>query len=650
MQPTKTQPQADRQTEPARNSQASEPPLDDQPPDAQTTQVQPTQPTRREGLRFLLRYAKPYRLALLLGTLYAIIGAGASAYSPTVLGNAVDYLDRLNELGEVIDGENLRTLGLYALALVGLAAVLAIFRYMLRMLTGRVAAGVSYQMSRDLFERLLGFDRETRQQYGTGDLLSRATSDFIYVWRFYSAGFQMSIHAFFLLIIGCLLMARSSPLLAGLIIVMLSISIAIQIRFGGSMRRAFERVQAEMASISEFAQEHLNAARMLRAYAQEKPVGTAFAQANQEYVQQNLSFVLRSGLISPLPRLMVQLAATVIIFVGGLLILNETLSIGVYVQFVFYLGLLSSGAQMITGSFERLQQGSAAAARIGELLDHDSRIHDEPDAKAVALKGHIRFDNVGVWAEDQNRWLLRNIDLEIPAGTTLGIVGPTGAGKSMLISLLGRIHDPDEGKVIIDGLDLRQIKLDALRRGVVYVPQETLLFTMLLRENIALGVPNTPEPTIWSAMQQARLTNDLPQLPHGLDSMVGERGTTLSGGQKQRTAIARALVRKPSVLLLDDALASVDMKTSAEIISELRAAQGKQTCVIVSQRLAAVQEADQIVVLDHGRIVERGTHAELLTQGGFYAEMYDREIEQAEDVAEPVAKPIAVEPAKEVAR
>ncbi|MCB0086303.1 MAG: ABC transporter ATP-binding protein, partial [Caldilineaceae bacterium] len=523
---------------------------------------------RHQGLQFLLPYMRAWRGALLLGTFYALIGAGASAFSPTLLGWGVDALT---------NGVQLRVLALYSLGLVGLSLAVAIFRYLLRMLTGAIAAGVTYSMSQDLFQRLLLFDEETRQRYGTGDLLSRATSDFIYIWRFYSAGFQMSMHALFLLFIGAGLMARTSPALAGLVVVMLVISITLQLRLGRVLEDAFTRVQQEMAKISAFVQEHLNASRMLLAYAQEDAAVASFHQTNQRYVDQTLRFVLRSGAISPIPSFMVTMASTIIVLVGGMMIIGDQLTLGEYVQFIVYLGLLNNGARQITGAFERLQQGSAAAGRIGEVLHRWPKISDTAAAVDPKLTGHIRFEDVGVWSEDQQRWILRHVNLEIPPGETVGIVGPTGAGKSMLISLLGRIHDPDEGCVTMDNYDLRNVQLEALRRAVVYVPQETLLFSMPLRDNIALGVPQTPQPQIERAIEQARLAKDLPQLPHGLESMVGERGTSLSGGQRQRTAIARALVRDPKVLLLDDALASVDTQTSAEIIAELQGDHDRRT-------------------------------------------------------------------------
>ncbi|MCC6169650.1 MAG: ABC transporter ATP-binding protein [Caldilineaceae bacterium] len=577
---------------------------------------------QQSGLQFLLPYMRAYRRHLAIGTLYALVGAAASAFSPTWLGWGVDALNR---------GVSSGTLARYALGLILLAVTVAFFRYLLRMLTGEIAAGITYRMSQDLFHRLLLFDRETRQKYGTGDLLSRSTSDFIYIWRFYSAGFQMAIHAFFLLLIGCGLMAMTSPSLAGLVVVTLTVSIAVQVRLGRILERSFAQVQQEIAKLAAFVQEHLQAARMLTAYVQEAAVVDTFRAANQRYVDRNLRFVLLSGAISPLPSLMVRLAATVVVFVGGMMIIGRQLTVGQYVQFIVYLGLLNSGAQQITDAFTRMQQGGAAAGRIGEVLHRWPKITDTTAAKEPQLAGHVRFENVGVWAEDQDRWALRHINLEIPAGTTLGIVGPTGSGKSMLISLLGRIYDPDEGRVLIDGHDLREIKLAKLRQSVVYVPQESLLFSMPLRNNIALGAPRTPDSRIYRAMDQARLSNDLSQLPKGLDSYVGERGSTLSGGQKQRTAIARALVRDPRILLLDDALASIDMKTASEILLELRQTRTQRTCVIVTQRLAAVQDADQIVVLDHGRIVERGTHADLIAHDGFYAEMYHREVLQAEE-------------------
>ena len=575
---------------------------------------------RNTGLRFLLPYMRPYSGALLLGTLYAIIGAGASAFSPTLLGWAIDELN---------GGVRMQVLAIYALGILALSCALALFRYLLRMLTGAIAAGVSYQMSQDMYARLLTFDQPALTQYGTGDLLSRGTSDFIYIWRFYSAGFQMSMHALLLLLIGSGLMALTSPLLAAVVVVMLAISVLVQVRLSRVLERSFDKVQQELAHLAAFAQEYLGAARMIAAYAQEQQAVTAFSRANDHYARRNLDFVLRSSAISPLPGLVVRLAATLILAIGGVLIIQGQLTLGEYVQFIIYLNLLSTAATQLSQAYERLQQGSAAAGRIGEILLRRPDIADAPDAIALPLAGDLRFEGVGVRV--QGRWVLRDIDLAAPAGTTLGIVGATGAGKSTLLSLIGRVRDPDAGRVTLDGHDLRTLKLASLRSAVAYVPQETLLFGMSLRANITLGLSGVPDERIQAAAHAARLTNDLAQLPQGLDTPVGERGATLSGGQKQRTAIARALVRDPRMLLLDDSLASVDTQTAAEIIGELSAARGSRTCLIVSQRLAAVRDADQIVVLDEGRVIERGTHTSLLRQGGRYAAMYRRELQQAEE-------------------
>jgi ATP-binding cassette subfamily B multidrug efflux pump len=574
------------------------------------------------GLRFLLPYMEPYRRHLILGTFYALMGAGASALGPTILGMAID---------EILRGINTQTLLIYALGLTGLACTLAIFRYLLRMLTGEIAAGVSYRMSQDLFDRILLFDQRTIQDYGAGELLSRAANDFIYIWRFYSAGFQMSMHAVLLLLIGCTLMALTSPLLAGIVLGMLLVSIAIQVRLGRVLESSFERVQQSIARMSTYAQEHLSASRMLAAYAQEPQVVAQFQRTNDDYARRNLDFVLRSSAISPLPSLVVRLAATLVLAVGGSLIIDGQLTLGQYVQFIVYLGLLSSAANQLSQAYERLQQGSAAAGRIGTVLRRRTQIADRPDAQAFPFAGELRFENVGVRADGEGRWALREIDLEVPAGSTLGVVGATGSGKSTLVSLLGRLRDPDEGRVLIDGVSLREVKLDALRRAVAMVPQETLLFSMMMRENIALGLQELPDERVHNAARAARLTNDLAMLPQGLATMVGERGTTLSGGQKQRTAIARALVRDPQVLVLDDSLASVDTQTAAEILNELRSARAQRTCLIVSQRIGSVRDADQIIVLDEGRIVERGAHQQLLALDGRYAAMYRRELQQAEE-------------------
>ena len=568
-----------------------------------------------------LRYLWPYlanRPGWWIGcVMYALIGASASAFSPFVLGRAVDELQR---------GVRLPVLLAYALGLTGLAVTLAFFRYLLRMLTGQMAATVSYEMSRDLFARLLTLDRQTYADFGSGDILSRATSDFIYVWRFFSAGFQMMLHSLVLLVIGCVLMATASPLLGGIVFGFLCVTMVAQLRLGRVLAASFTIVQSEMARLSAFAQEHLTTVRMFKAYAQEPQVVGQFDEAINRYAQSNLSFVLRSGLISPIPGVVVRLTAALVIAVGGALVINGGLTLGQLVQFIVYLGLLSNAAIQISAAYERLQQGAAATGRIAEVLLREPRIADAPDAKPISIDGAVSLRGVGLKIRD--RWILRDIDFEVPAGSTVGIVGATGAGKSTLLGLIARVQDPTKGQVLVDDVDVRSVKLKTLRQALAIVPQETLLFGMSLRDNITLGLNDVPDAVVEEAIATARLSNDMPQFPQGLQTTVGERGATLSGGQKQRTAIARALVRDPRILMLDDALASVDAHTASQIIAglaERRGGEGRRTTFIVSQHLLAVQHADVIFVLEDGQIVERGSHAELVALGGRYAAMYQRE-------------------------
>jgi ATP-binding cassette, subfamily B, multidrug efflux pump len=407
---------------------------------------------------------------------YAIIGASASAFSPFLLGQAIDQLR---------GGVQLEALLLYASGILGLAITQAIFRYLLRMLTGDMAATVSYEMSQDLFARLLVLDKQSFDDYGSADLLSRATSDFIYIWRFFSAGFQMMLHALVLMVIGCILMAIASPLLAAIVFGFVALTILSQVRLGRLLEASFKVVQQEMAGLSAFAQEHLTTVRMVKAYSQEQQVTAAFTDANERYAQSNLSFVLRSGLIAPIPGVVVRLTTAIVLALGGAMVISGQLTLGQFVQFIVYLGLLSNAAVQISAAYERLQQGAAAAGRIAEVLLREPRIVDTPEAISPQIKGAVAMHGAGVRAG--GRWILHDIDFEAPAGSVVGIVGPTGAGKSTLLGLIARVQDPHAGSVEIDGADIRTLKLDTLRRSMAIVPQETLLFGMSLRDNITLG-------------------------------------------------------------------------------------------------------------------------------------------------------------------
>ncbi|GIV92280.1 MAG: hypothetical protein KatS3mg056_0989 [Chloroflexus sp.] len=397
------------------------------------------------------------------------------------------------------------------------------------------------------------------------------------------------------------------------------------------MRQIFHRVQDQFGVLSTRAQENFAGIRTVKAFAQEEAEIAVFTADNERYRDLNLRYVLLSGALWPAMTLCLGLISALILLVGGQMVAAGTLTIGELVQFNAYLALLAFPMIILGWMVNLFQQATASLERLSDILRRQPLITSPATPRLPAGEGEIEFRGVGVRAgHSDQQWLLRDLSFRVPAGTVLAIVGATGAGKTTLINLLGRVRDPDVGQVLVDGIDIRDLDLAALRRMIGYVPQESFLFSIPLRENIGFGVETVDPDRLNYVVEVSRLVNDLDQLPGGMETMVGERGVTLSGGQKQRVAIARALMRDPRILVLDDALSSVDTHTAAQILAGLRTEMTGRTTIIIAQRIATVRDADQIIVLDEGQIVERGSHQELLARNGRYAAMYRRELIAAE--------------------
>jgi ATP-binding cassette subfamily B protein len=394
---------------------------------------------------------------------------------------------------------------------------------------------------------------------------------------------------------------------------------------GRTVQKRFRAVQDQFGQLSTNAQENFSGIRVVKAFVQEEREIAAFARANEEYVQRNLRYVRLSGIMWPLMFFVMGIALALVLYVGGMEVAHGQISIGEFAQFNAYLAMLTWPMISLGWVINMYQQGAASMGRIMEVLSREPSIRDTGRTLPIeATQGEIAFRDVGVRYGDT--WVLRDISFRVPRGSTTAIVGQTGAGKSTLMSLVPRILEADEGEVLIDGVDVRRIPLRVLRQGVGYVPQDNFLFSATLRENVAYGVDESTSQEMEEALAISNLGKDIEQLTRGLDTVVGERGVSLSGGQKQRTALARAVLRDPTILILDDAMSSVDTHTQSEILSGLRHIMANRTTLITAMRISTVKDADQIVVLDDGRIAEIGTHQQLILRNGLYARMYRREL------------------------
>ena len=597
-----------------------------------------------KSLRPLIPYVKRYRWAYTLGTLCVFLHNGIWVLFPLVLGKASDDLNQ---------GVTRHKLLVYAGILLAIAATKGVFQFLTRWVVIGVSRDIEFDLRNDLFERLEGLSYSYYQRHRTGDIMARATNDLNAVRMLLGPAIMYSANTMVYTAGALAFMIAINPRLTLLTFLPLpAVSIVIQ-TFGRRIHERFERIQAMFSDISARAQENFSGARLIRAYVQEEAEIRAFERENKEYIRRSLKLVRLMGMLWPTLELMLGCAVVLVLWLGGrevlagqstftrltslvpgfhgvttTLKLDGSMSVGQFVAFSTYMMQLTWPIIALGWVINIFQRGTASLGRINEIMQDRPEIQDAPRAKPLEIVGEIEFRNLSFRYDEKE--VLHDVNLRIAAGTSLAIVGPTGSGKTTLVSLIPRIYDAEEGTVLIDGRSIREYALESLRRNIGFVPQETFLFSDRIRENIAFGVDSATDSEIHAAADAANIAADIESFPEGYETLVGERGITLSGGQKQRTAIARALIRNPRILILDDALSSVDTHTEDKILNHLRDVMKGRTTIFISHRVSTVRNADRIAVLHGGRVVELGTHEALLALNGYYSDLYNKQLLEEE--------------------
>ena len=597
-----------------------------------------------KSLRPLLPYVKRYRWAYAFGTLCVFLHNGIWVLFPLVLGKASDDLN---------EGVTRHKLLVYAGLLLAIALTKGVFQFLTRWVVIGVSRDIEFDLRNDLFARLESLSYSYYQRNRTGDIMARATNDLNAVRMLLGPAIMYSANTIVYTAGALAFMISINPKLTLLTFFPLpAVSVVIQ-TFGRRIHERFERIQAMFSDISARAQENFSGARLIRAYVQEEAEIRAFERENKEYIRRSLKLVRLMGMLWPTLELMLGCAVVLVLWLGGRevlagqatftrvttlvaghpgistnLKLYGSMSVGQFVSFSTYMMQLTWPIIALGWVINIFQRGTASLGRINEIMQEQPEIQDAPGANASEIEGEIEFRNLNFSYEGKQ--VLHNVNLRVPAGSSLAIVGPTGSGKTTLVSLIPRIYDAAPGAVLIDGQPIRSYSLESLRRNIGFVPQETFLFSERIRENIAFGVESASDSEIHAAAEAANIAVDIEGFPEGYETMVGERGITLSGGQKQRTAIARALIRNPRILILDDALSSVDTHTEDKILNHLREVMHGRTTIFISHRVSTVRNAERIAVLHSGRIVELGTHDELLALNGYYSDLYNKQLLEEE--------------------
>ncbi len=566
--------------------------------------------------RRLRAYVLAHRRAYLIGFVLSLLSTGLSVTNPWVLRLAIDGI-RSGTAPRVLVG--------LAAAYVGIALTGGFIRYHWRMKMLGAARRIEYEIRSDYFAHLQRMHQAFFQHTRTGDLMARAINDLSTVSRLAGVGIMHGFNTIVMFTAAGALMFAIDPPLALVVLGILPLVSLVFLLLGRRIHRQYEAVQEQFSTLSARAQENFSGVRVVRAFAQEPAEMATFGAINREYVARSLRLMRTSGALWPAMTLILGAAAAAVLHQGGQAVIAGRITLGQLVQFFGYLMMLSWPMIALGWVATIVQQGLASMRRLEAIFDSRPGITEPPDAsRPERLRGEVEFRNVAFAYNGTP--VLRDINLRVPAGATVAIVGPTGSGKTTLVSLIPRLFDPSSGAVLVDGVDVRRLSLDALRGGIGLVPQEPFLFSDTLEGNLAFGLDGGDLTRAREAAEIARLAPEIAGFPHGYETVVGERGVTLSGGQKQRATIARALARDPSILILDDALSSVDTRTEEEILQQLRRFMATRTSLVISHRISTVRGADLIVVLDDGRIVEQGTHDALLARGGLYADLYHKQL------------------------
>jgi ATP-binding cassette, subfamily B, multidrug efflux pump len=580
-------------------------------------------------LRSLLPYFRPYRRGLLAGLVLVVVANIFTVAGPWLLRLAIDGL------GD--PGVTRGRIATYAGLIVGAALLGGAAKYGMRELLNGISRRMECDLREDLFRHLLKMDATFYGSWRTGDLMSRATNDTLAVRQAAGPAVMYAVNTTVISIFALSFMVWISPRLTALALVPMIFLPPVVLAFGRVIHQRFERIQDQFSNLSTLVQENLTGVRLVRAYVQEADQARRFRAMNAEYLARNLHLVRAQGLFHPILGLLTGTAMVIVLWIGGGEVMRGAITVGDFVAFTFYLNLLTWPLIALGWVVNLFQRGEASMGRLNAILHTRPGIvpgvgrHPAPRE----VRGAIEFRGVGFRYPGTERPVLRNLSFRVEAGETVAVVGPTGAGKSTLVSLLARIHDPTEGVILLDGVPLVEHDPTAIRAAVGMVPQDAFLFSDTLEANLGLGLAARdedapPDPRVREAAQVARLHEQVEAFPRGYDTYLGERGINLSGGQKQRATLARALARDPRILILDDALSAVDTHTETHILEGLRTALSGRTAFIISHRVSAVMHADRILVLDEGELVESGTHAELLARGGTYASLLRRQLLEAE--------------------